>query len=227
MDIQKESFSSEEKVMLFWYNNIAGIIKDQENSIHDSHEIIDKELKLYVSINLSKLAANQTFQIHQMAEFSNLQGGYNKLLPTQVTLVNETETSSLESSYSDDLDTCTVTNEVSYQYHISKVDGSWTHKPKETNNFFLTPQEWEFIKPEVGGNKLLPNWTYNFDQKLSSLYPYCVLKFLYHRINIRLVLRNCPLIFAQAICKFNECLRFSIWIDEIPKGKFDYVCVKK
>ena len=75
------------KVMLFWYNNIAGIIKDQENSIHDSHEIIDKELKLIVSI--SKLAVNQTFQIHQMAEFSNLQGGYNKLQPTQVTLVNE------------------------------------------------------------------------------------------------------------------------------------------
>ena len=212
--------------MLFWYNNIAGIIKAQENFIHDSHEIIDKELKLFVSIDLSKLAANQTFQIHQMAEFSNLQGGYNKLQPTQVTLVNETETSSLESSYSDDLDTCTVTNEVSYQYHISKVDGSWTHKPKETNNFFLTPQEWEFIKPEVGGNKLLPDWTYTFDQKLSSLYPYCVLKFLYHRSNIRSVLRNCPLIFAQAICEFNECLRFSIWIDEIPKGKFDYVSVK-
>ena len=34
------------------------------------------------------------------------------------------------------------------------------------------------------------------------------------------------MIFAQAICKFNECLRSSIWIDEIPKGKFDYVCVK-
>ena len=109
--------------MLFWYNNIAGIIKDQENSIHDSHEIIDKKLKLIVSIDLSKLAANQ---IHQMAEFSN----YNKLQPTQVTLVNETETSSLESSYSDDLYTCTVTNEVSYQYHICKVDGSRTHKPK-------------------------------------------------------------------------------------------------
>ena len=61
------------KVMLFWYQN-TDKIKEQVNSCHSSTEIIDKELILIVSIDLSKLlGANSTPIHHQMDEFSAIQ----------------------------------------------------------------------------------------------------------------------------------------------------------
>ena len=60
------------KVMLFWYQN-TDKIKEQVNSCHNSTEIIDKELTLIVSIDLSKLGANSTPIHHQMDEFSAIQ----------------------------------------------------------------------------------------------------------------------------------------------------------
>ena len=206
--------------------------------------MIDNKLILIVSIDLSELVANPFSQIYELNEASTHQVrqplsylSFDKLPhPQHITSVNLSEISSQASWYNNDLDLDANTSKLSHQHHISisnvdmkenfKFDSTLTLKSQQTKHFFLNPEEWSRIKPKIGcSNKLLPNWTNIFNQKLSSLNPYCVFKFLYHRINSQSETRNCPFIIAQAICKFEKCVKFSIWIDKVPKGKFDHVSV--
>ena len=109
----------------------------------------------------------------------------DKLHPTQISSGNESEISSLESGYNDHINTNTSANSLGHQDYISEIGigdkltsyGSWTPKADQTKHFFLNPEEWDCIKPKTGCNKLVPNWTYTFNQKLSCLFPYCVINF--------------------------------------------------
>ena len=58
-------------------------------------------------------------------------------------------------------------------------------------------------------NKLEPEWTNISNEKMSMKYPFCVLKFLYHRINKNSTNSNkCSFLVAAAICKFSDCFKF-------------------
>ena len=83
------------------------------------------------------------------------------------------------------------------------------------------------IKPDFGpNNKLQAEWTNASNRELSKNYPYCILKFLYHRVNSHSSLRDCHFMIAEAICKFRNCLKFSLWIDKEPESHFDLVTVE-
>ena len=157
------------KVMLFWYQN-TDKIKEQVNSCHSSTEIIDKELILIVSIDLSKLlGANSTPIHHQMDEFSAIQKcpslyylNLDKLHPTQISSGNESEISSLESGYNDHINTNTSANSLGHQDYISEIGigdkltsyGSWTQKADQTKHFFSILKSGIVLNRKLG----VTNW---------------------------------------------------------------------
>ena len=38
-------------------------------------------------------------------------------------------------------------------------------------------------------------------------------------------IRDCCFIVAQAVCKFEKCMKFSLWIDEAPQLELDNLIV--
>ena len=82
--------------------------------------------------------------------------------------------------------------------------------------FELSRQEWDLIFPKCSKNTLKPGWTNIFNEKISSYYPICVIKFLYNRINKRYMIRNCPFFVAAATCKFSKCFSFK-FVMETPE----------
>ena len=188
--------------MHFWKNNNSKI-QDKVTSLKDAIDFpYCEEIKLIVSFDRSNLGSRffSTIQQSQAEETS-----FNSQLLQQCPLSS---------------------NIISDESEISICDAHILDKSSEqTNQFFLTLQEWNCIKPRVSCNKL-SNWTYVFNQKLSVFYPYCVIKFLYHRINNDSKFRNSPFLLAQAVCKFKNCMKFSLWIAETPNFEgFDSLTV--
>ena len=84
------------------------------------------------------------------------------------------------------------------------------HIVQSTNRgeFELTGQEWFRIFPNFSESALKSGWTTLFNDKMSVYYPFCVLKFLYHRINKNYSKRGCVFLIATAVCKFSNCITF-------------------
>ena len=65
--------------------------------------------------------------------------------------------------------------------------------------------------------KLEPEWTNILNEKMSMKYTFCVLKFLYHRINknsTNTCSNKCYFLVAAAICKFSDCFKFKFIMEE-------------
>ena len=186
--------------MHFWHNNNSRI-QDKVNAIYDSVDLDQENVKLIVSFDRSNLGTNSFSTFQQLNE--------SIVTPTSL---QQIPPSAISEEGSD----------------IIENDGhlfTFRSGIQQTNRFILTPQEWQSIKPKIGCNKLLSNWTYIFNQKLSVFFPYCVIKFLYHRINMNSNIRDCCFIVAQAVCKFEKCVKFSLWIDEAPQLELDNLTV--
>ena len=84
------------------------------------------------------------------------------------------------------------------------------HIIQSTNRgeFELTGQEWFKIFPNCSERALKSEWTNLFNEKISVYYQFCVLKFLYHRINRNYAERGCAFLIAAAVCKFSNCITF-------------------
>ena len=86
----------------------------------------------------------------------------------------------------------------------------------EQGEIHLTMHEWLRISKFLEiKNKLEPEWTNILNEKMSMKYPFCVLKFLYHRINKNSTNSNkCSFLVAAAICKFSDCFKFKFIMEE-------------
>ena len=84
------------------------------------------------------------------------------------------------------------------------------HIVQSTNRgeFGLTGQEWFRIFPNFSESALKSEWTTLFNEKISVYYPFCVLKFVYHRINKSYSRRGCAFLIAAAVSKFSNCFTF-------------------
>ena len=71
------------------------------------------------------------------------------------------------------------------------------------------------ILPQINGKQLKTGWTNIFSQKNYVFSPFCVIKFIYHRIN-KSTTGNCSYLVGEAICKFKNCLRYEFRINDIP-----------
>ena len=76
------------------------------------------------------------------------------------------------------------------------------HITQSTNRgeFEFTGQEWFKIFPNCSERALKSEWTNLFNEKISVYYQFCVLKFLYHRINKNYTERGCAFLIAAAVC---------------------------
>ena len=83
--------------------------------------------------------------------------------------------------------------------------------------FSLNKREWDIICPQINAKPLNPEWTNIFSQKLSNHFPFCVIKFLYHRINKKSTIRNTSYLVGEATCKFKNCLEFQFWLKDAPE----------
>ena len=189
------------KLMHFWHNNNSKI-QDKVNAKYDSMGLDQDKIQLIVSFDRSNLGSS-FFSTFQQSNDSILMSTSPQNSPPSP-VINEKGSGIIQ------------TDDYLYSFN------SGTQQP---NRFILTPQEWLSIKPKIGCNKLLSNWTYIFNQKLSVFFPYCVIKFLYHRINVNSSFRECHYIVAQAVCKFVKCIKFSLWIDEAPQFELNYLTV--
>ena len=97
-----------------------------------------------------------------------------------------------------------------------KIDRS---KLEITNSieFSLNKREWDIICPQINAKLLNTEWTYIFSKKLSMSFPFCVITFLYHRINKKSTFRNSSYLVGEATCKFKNCLKFQFWLKDIPE----------
>ena len=83
--------------------------------------------------------------------------------------------------------------------------------------FLLDIDEWDkihFINLH-GRERLNKDWTAVFSDKISKIYPACVLKFnnyWYKKSSSRKI--NSPCFRACAECKFSNCLKFDFYIDD-------------
>ena len=68
--------------------------------------------------------------------------------------------------------------------------------------FSLNRDEWDLISPRNNKNKLNKEWTNIFSKKLSGMYPYCVIRCNYHRVNKGTITQSSPL-----YCVMNSQLR--------------------
>ena len=64
---------------------------------------------------------------------------------------------------------------------------------RESYQFSLTQSEWLLICPSNKVTSLQSEWTNVFNTHLSTFFPFSVLIFLYHRININSLLKEMPL----------------------------------
>ena len=72
----------------------------------------------------------------------------------------------------------------------------------------MTGQELFKIFPNCSERVLKSECTNLFNEKISVYYQFCVLKFLYHRINRNYAERGCAFLIAAAVCKFSNCITF-------------------
>ena len=91
------------------------------------------------------------------------------------------------------------------------------------SKFHLSYQEWSQVEPQFAYVKLQPEWTNIFTRKIEEFYPLCVLLFKYHRINVKYESLKCHFLFAEANCKFTNCITLKFWIDRAPENWVDSV----
>ena len=91
-------------------------------------------------------------------------------------------------------------------------------------NFTLSKQEWHSIAQNCK-TTLLREWTNLFNAKLAVLFPFCVLKFLYHRINENSLKNKRHYFIAKAICKFTNCINLQLVIDYLPNDSNEQLVV--
>ena len=87
----------------------------------------------------------------------------------------------------------------------------------------LSFEEWEKIRPQFGGKKLHSEWTNIFCKKIEFFNPFCVLKFSFHRINLKSNSRDCHFLLAEGKCKFENCITFRLWIKSEPESTNDVI----
>ena len=124
------------KLMHFWRNNNSKI-QDKVNAKYDSMGLDQDKIQLIVVL---------TNQIWVVVFFSTFQQSNDSILMSTSPqnsppppVINEKGSGIIQ------------TDDYLYSFN------SGTQQP---NRFILTPQEWLSIKPKIGCNKLLSNWTY-------------------------------------------------------------------
>ena len=74
----------------------------------------------------------------------------------------------------------------------------------------------EFLSLTFGKYKQLePELTNIFNAKIAEKYKFCVLKFLYHRVNKKSANTNkCAFLVAAVVYKFSDCLNFKFIMEK-------------
>ena len=99
---------------------------------------------------------------------------------------------------------------------LQNQDGKYSGDRK-SYQFVLTQNEWLSLYESKRAVTLHREWTNVFNKNLLTFFPFCVLKFLYHRINLNFARINCPYFVAEAKCKFARCVSLRITIDRLPR----------
>ena len=135
------------KLMHFWHNNNSKIL-EKVNAKSESMDLDQDKIQLIVSFDRSKFGSSLFSKIQQSNDSILMSASPQNSPPSPV--IDKKGSGIIETD----------------NYLFSSNSGT-----QQPDRFILTPQEWLSIKPKIGCNKLLSNWTYIFNQKLSVFFP--------------------------------------------------------
>ena len=221
------------KIMNVWRSNQSKLIRLK--SFPGSLEHCDSVLTLPITIQFNNLPPSffLTYpgkllkQSNQSINYNDLNGNKN-LVDSFSTLLHPHQQGldfiPNSSHHKPSEDNSSVASESSII--CLKTQNSGNMESMSSFEFSINYNEWALISPHSNENKLKKEWTNIFSKKISEIYPYCVIQFLYHRINRNTATRNSCYFVAEANCKFKNCIRLKFSIDNIPNPKNIYFPVE-
>ena len=213
--------------MLLWHKNHFRVQERFESS-HSIHKHDSTNVSLLVSIEIKNLLTSgfkfprnsDRLELDNLGEISIIGHeavGCSAYYPTNSVPCSKEEISIVPDPFSyhtlHENSSTEATIGVSYVTQ-SRIPRKVNLEGCSTNlkQIVLSFEEWEKIRPQFGGKKLHSEWTNILSKKIEVFNPLCVLKFSYHRINLKSNSQDCHFMLAEGKCKFENCITFRLWI---------------